>query len=130
MLFFKSHYSLAKSCALLGIGKDNLIKIKCDDNGCMDVAHLEQLLNSTSTKIYKQSLKNQHNGVNDTNGYKNHIEEYNGDNFRLPIMVNATAGTTVRGAFDDLDKIADVCERFNIWMHVDVSKYNINLSIY
>lgn len=38
-----------------------------------------------------------------------------------PFMVNATAGTTVLGAFDPLEKLADVCEREGLWLHVDVS---------
>ena len=40
---------------------------------------------------------------------------------RLPFFVNATCGTTVLGSFDPLDKIADVCEKYKIWLHVDVS---------
>lgn len=36
-------------------------------------------------------------------------------------MVNATAGTTVLGAFDPIDVIADICEKHNLWLHVDVS---------
>uniref|UniRef100_A0A8C6S5E5 Glutamate decarboxylase like 1 n=1 Tax=Neogobius melanostomus TaxID=47308 RepID=A0A8C6S5E5_9GOBI len=36
-----------------------------------------------------------------------------------PIMVNATAGTTVIGAFDPIDQIADVCEKYGLWLHVD-----------
>lgn len=40
---------------------------------------------------------------------------------RMPFFVNATAGTTVLGAFDDLNEIADVCEKYNLWLHVDVS---------
>lgn len=39
---------------------------------------------------------------------------------KRPFYVNATAGTTVMGAFDDLTSIADICLKFNIWMHVDV----------
>ena len=35
-------------------------------------------------------------------------------------MVNATAGSTVVGAFDDLDGIADICERYGMWMHTDL----------
>lgn len=27
----------------------------------------------------------------------------------------------MQGAFDPLDRIADVCEKHKIWMHVDVS---------
>ncbi len=33
--------------------------------------------------------------------------------------MNATSGTTVVGAFDPLDAIADVCEKFALWLHVD-----------
>uniref|UniRef100_A0AAX7U2G0 Glutamate decarboxylase like 1 n=1 Tax=Astatotilapia calliptera TaxID=8154 RepID=A0AAX7U2G0_ASTCA len=39
----------------------------------------------------------------------------------VPFMVNATAGTTVLGAFDPIDEIADICEKHNLWLHVDVS---------
>ena len=38
-----------------------------------------------------------------------------------PLAVVGTAGTTVLGAFDPLDELADVCERHHLWLHVDVS---------
>jgi len=37
----------------------------------------------------------------------------------IPTYVNATAGTTVFGAFDPIDKIADITEKYEIWLHVD-----------
>lgn len=38
----------------------------------------------------------------------------------VPMYVNATAGTTVYGAFDPINEIADICEKYNMWLHVDV----------
>uniref|UniRef100_A0A3Q3LBI1 Cysteine sulfinic acid decarboxylase n=1 Tax=Mastacembelus armatus TaxID=205130 RepID=A0A3Q3LBI1_9TELE len=39
----------------------------------------------------------------------------------VPLLISCTSGTTVRGAFDPLDHIADVCERHKLWMHVDAA---------
>ena len=36
-----------------------------------------------------------------------------------PIAVIATGGTTLTGAVDDLDAVADVCQAEGVWMHVD-----------
>jgi glutamate/tyrosine decarboxylase-like PLP-dependent enzyme len=40
---------------------------------------------------------------------------------KTPFYVNATAGTTVLGSFDPLPAIADICQKHNLWMHVDGS---------
>lgn len=40
----------------------------------------------------------------------------------VPFFVSATAGTTVYGAFDPLIAISDICKKYNVWMHVDVSQ--------
>ena len=39
----------------------------------------------------------------------------------LPFFVNCTTGTTVFGAFDPIEPIADICEKYGIWLHIDVS---------
>uniref|UniRef100_A0A8C7FB27 Cysteine sulfinic acid decarboxylase n=1 Tax=Oncorhynchus kisutch TaxID=8019 RepID=A0A8C7FB27_ONCKI len=39
----------------------------------------------------------------------------------VPFLVHATSGTTVQGAFDPLEPIADICDRQGLWMHVDAA---------
>lgn len=36
-----------------------------------------------------------------------------------PFFVNATAGTTVLGAYDPIDEISTICKSHGIWLHVD-----------
>lgn len=38
-----------------------------------------------------------------------------------PFMVSGTAGTTVLGAFDEIDKMADICQKYGMWLHVDAA---------
>ena len=45
----------------------------------------------------------------------------------LPFIVSTTCGTTVLGAFDPINDVADVCEKHKIWLHVDVSRLIIEL---
>ena len=46
------------------------------------------------------------------------IAQDRADGFR-PACVIATAGTTNTGSIDDLQAIADLCEREGIWLHID-----------
>lgn len=39
----------------------------------------------------------------------------------IPFFVCCTSGTTVLGAFDPINEIADICEKYGMWLHVDVS---------
>ena len=39
---------------------------------------------------------------------------------KAPYFVNCTCGTTVFGAFDPINEIADVCEKYGLWLHIDV----------
>jgi aromatic-L-amino-acid/L-tryptophan decarboxylase len=38
---------------------------------------------------------------------------------RLPFMLVGTAGTVNTGAYDDLNKLADIAEREKLWFHID-----------
>jgi L-2,4-diaminobutyrate decarboxylase len=40
-------------------------------------------------------------------------------NGRVVMAVVATAGSTPTGSFDDLTAIAEVCDEYNVWLHVD-----------
>lgn len=84
-----SHYSLNKASNWLGIGIENLILIKADNQGVMITSELEKAI-LVSLEEGKQ-----------------------------PFFVNATGGTTLLGAFDDITGIADVCDKYKLWLHVD-----------
>jgi sulfinoalanine decarboxylase len=84
-----SHYSLAKNIAFAGIGRDNIRYIKSNKVGQIDVTD------------FKKQLKN-----DIENGF-------------VPFYLNATAGTTVLCAFDNLAELSPICKEHNIWLHVD-----------
>ncbi|KAJ6666470.1 hypothetical protein lerEdw1_020193 [Lerista edwardsae] len=83
------HYSVKKAASFLGIGTHNVYFIKSDERGKMIPEELE-----------KQVQRARKEGA-------------------APFFVSATAGTTVLGAFDPLDEIADICEKHDLWLHVD-----------
>lgn len=85
----ESHYSNAKNASFAGIGRNNIRYIQADSKGRMIPEKLEAQI----------------------------IEDIN-DGY-IPTYVNATAGTTVLGAFDPIDKIADITEKYSMWLHVD-----------
>ena len=84
-----SHYSITKGAAMAGIGRANVRHIACDQRGRMLADSLEEAIERDINA-----------GVR-------------------PVMINATAGTTVLGAFDPIAEIATIAERFGVWLHVD-----------
>ncbi len=85
----EAHYSFKKALAVLGIGSHNLIQVPSHESGQM-------LVNELKNNI-QNCLKN-------------------GD---IPLMVGATAGTTVLGAFDEFTPTAEICKEFGVWLHID-----------
>ncbi|NXW26103.1 CSAD decarboxylase, partial [Circaetus pectoralis] len=87
----ESHYSIQKGAAFLGIGTDNVHLVGTDERGKMIPEELEKEIQRAKAKGAK------------------------------PFFVCATCGTTVLGAFDPLDGIADICQRHGLWFHVDAA---------
>jgi sulfinoalanine decarboxylase len=85
----ESHYSVAKNASFSGIGKNNIRYIDADDKGKMIPEKLEQQIIDDLSK-----------GL-------------------VPTFVNVTAGTTVLGAFDPIEEIADIADKYKLWLHVD-----------
>lgn len=90
--FVQGHYSISKAANWMGVGMDNVIAVTSDESGRMIPSELER-------EIHKSLESGQ-----------------------SPFFVNATAGTTVLGAYDPLESIADICGKHGIWLHVDVSQ--------
>ncbi|XP_044100322.1 glutamate decarboxylase 1-like [Neovison vison] len=88
----QDHYSVKKAAAILGIGTDNVIEVKCDERGKMIPAELEKNILQAKTKVYPDSF-----------------------------LCHSHSRTTVFGAFDPLHDIADICETHGLWMHVDAA---------
>ncbi len=84
-----SHYSVSKNASFSGIGRNNVRYITCDKKGRIKVE-------SFALQVEEDIKK----GL-------------------IPFYLNATAGTTVLGAFDPIKELSIVCRKHNIWLHVD-----------
>ncbi|KAI5643720.1 pyridoxal-dependent decarboxylase conserved domain-containing protein [Phthorimaea operculella] len=85
------HYSVKSCSSVCGLGTDFCICVPSDERGRMIPTELERLV------------------------------RYHKDRGHVPFFVNATSGTTVLGAFDPLNEIADICQKYDMWMHVDAA---------
>jgi len=76
---------------VIGIGHQNIIKVACDEQGRMRPDRLLEELDFAR----REGL--------------------------VPLCIVATAGSTVRGAFDPIDELADIAHREGLWLHVDAA---------
>ncbi|MEW2130211.1 lysine decarboxylase DesA [Streptomyces sp. NPDC005435] len=86
-----SHFSVKKSAKLLGLGPDAVVTIPVDHDKRMHTVALAHELE----RAVQDGL--------------------------VPMAVVATAGTTDFGSIDPLPEIAELCEQFGVWMHVDAA---------
>ncbi len=85
------HFSIQRAAVVMGLGTDNVIAVDHDERFRMCPDSLEQTLNRCVQR------------------------------HQQPVCVVASAGSTLTGAIDPLSAIADICERYGIWLHVDAA---------
>ncbi|MFH9816031.1 lysine decarboxylase DesA [Streptomyces sp. NPDC017230] len=86
-----SHFSVRKSAKLLGLGPDAVVSIPVDHDKRMRTVALARELERCAA-----------DGL-------------------VPMAVVATGGTTDFGSIDPLPEIAELCEQYGVWMHVDAA---------
>jgi aromatic-L-amino-acid/L-tryptophan decarboxylase len=87
----QTHSSIDKAVILLGLGQRSLVKIPTNERFEMDVEKLREAIADDKAAGH------------------------------LPFCVIPTIGTTSSSSVDDVERIADICERNNIWLHVDTA---------
>jgi aromatic-L-amino-acid/L-tryptophan decarboxylase len=85
----EAHYSVVRSAELLGIGADQVRSLPQDDERRIVPDAVAEAIDADRAA-----------GV-------------------APVAVVATAGTTLTGAVDPIDALADVCAERDVWLHVD-----------
>ncbi|KAK4218441.1 glutamate decarboxylase 1 [Rhypophila decipiens] len=85
------HYSVEKAAVTCGFGSSAVWTVPVDQAGRMNASCLRDLVVRAKAEG------------------------------RIPLYVNATAGTTVLGSYDPFEEISAVCREHNLWMHVDAS---------
>jgi glutamate/tyrosine decarboxylase-like PLP-dependent enzyme len=83
------HSSVQKAVELLGLGSDALRRVPVNDDFQIDLEALRATI--------AQDRRDGHR----------------------PFCIVGAAGTTNTGAIDDLDALADICQRQDLWLHVD-----------
>lgn len=101
-----AHYSLAKSADLLGIGSENVRRVRTDSRFRMDLGHLTQLVTDDVKSCRSEAGKKPR---------------------PFPLAVVGICGTTEEGAIDPIHELvsfrsnleADKDTRASFWLHVD-----------
>ena len=102
-------------------------RIKCGDDFSKAIIYLSDQAHSSNIKAIRVlGFKKEQIRIIPTdlefkigfNKLKNAIAKDRLEGYQ-PFCIIASAGTTNTGSVDDLDSIADICEKENLWMHVD-----------
>ena len=86
-----SHFSMEKSCHIMGLGYKSVVKVPVDDKKRMDLTALRSLIEAD-------------------------IKAGN-----IPFLIVATVGTTDFGSIDPLEELASLAREHNMWLHADAA---------
>jgi L-2,4-diaminobutyrate decarboxylase len=87
----EAHYCNRRACAILGFGERFVLRVETDADFAMDVDSLEAVYHRACALGAR------------------------------PLAVVANAGSTATGTYDDLEAIAEFCEKHDLWFHVDAA---------
>src|SRR6184192_2922865 len=85
----QAHSSAEKAAISLGLGEENVRRVRTDTNFCMDPGALREMI--------ARDIR---------------------DNFK-PLAVIATVGTTSTASVDPVPEIAKICRENKMWLHID-----------
>lgn len=89
----ESHYSVTKSAMLMWLGKEHVIKVATNDKWEMLIKDLEKKIIASQEQWFQ------------------------------PYFINATSGTTVLWAYDDITEISKIAKKYNLRLHVDAIRW-------
>jgi glutamate decarboxylase len=87
----RGHYSLGKAADLLGLGRDNLVKVDTDADNRIDMSQLRE----TCRRLSDEKIR--------------------------PLALVGIAGTTETGTIDPLNEMADLAQEIGCHFHVDAA---------
>ena len=87
----QAHSSVEKAAMAIGLGRRGIVKIDVDEKFRMDPVALEAAIKKDRNEGW------------------------------LPFCVSATIGTTSTTSIDPIPRIADICGKYKLWLHVDAA---------
>ena len=86
-----SHFSMEKSCHIMGLGYKSVVKVPVDKKKKMDINALRSLIDAD-------------------------LKAGN-----IPFLIVATVGTTDFGSIDPLEELSQLAHEHNMWLHADAA---------
>jgi L-2,4-diaminobutyrate decarboxylase len=86
-----SHFSMEKSCHIMGLGYKSVVKVPVDERKRMDLSALRSLIEADLATG------------------------------NIPFLIVATVGTTDFGSIDPLEELSKIAREHNMWLHADAA---------